>query len=138
MHIGKVVDGAYKVGDTVSSSVEYGTRHDIIPNHTMTHVLNLALRYLIFCFLVKIISSSWIKLFVPEFYVFFPNSYFCLKIIFWAKLLMGGGKVPLRYCSNFFLFRMLWFRKSHPIKIFRKWWKNAFMQFQLWSICFYK
>ena len=69
MHIGKVVDGAYKVGDTVSSSVEYGTRHDIIPNHTMTHVLNLALRYLIFCFLIKIISSSWIKLFVPEFYV---------------------------------------------------------------------
>lgn len=46
LHIGmKSSDGVnFGIGDNVSCSVDYGTREKIAPNHTMTHVLNFALR----------------------------------------------------------------------------------------------
>lgn len=44
LHLGEVVDGSVKVGDTVSCCVDYKRRSPIASNHTMTHVLNFALR----------------------------------------------------------------------------------------------
>eukprot|EP00177_Eucheuma_denticulatum_P004235 GFKZ01007676.1.p1 GENE.GFKZ01007676.1~~GFKZ01007676.1.p1 ORF type:complete len:966 (+),score=180.97 GFKZ01007676.1:311-3208(+) len=45
LHIGeKAVDGVnFKVGDVVTSCVDYKHRSNIAPNHTSTHVLNFAL-----------------------------------------------------------------------------------------------
>jgi len=48
LHIGGVAAGAtIKVGDKIRSCVDYEKRRRIVPNHTMTHVLNLALRKVI-------------------------------------------------------------------------------------------
>ena len=44
MHVGTVVDGTVKVGETASCCVDYKRRSPIAANHTMTHVLNYALR----------------------------------------------------------------------------------------------
>jgi alanyl-tRNA synthetase len=44
LHVGEVTAGALAVGDAVATRVDYGRRGRIAPNHTMTHVLNLALR----------------------------------------------------------------------------------------------
>ena len=44
LHLGEVVEGTLSVGDSVSCSVDYVRRHPITANHTMTHVLNYALR----------------------------------------------------------------------------------------------
>lgn len=44
LHLGKVVDGTFTVGDQVTCSVDYVRRGPIAANHTMTHVLNYALR----------------------------------------------------------------------------------------------
>mmetsp|Transcript_14718 Transcript_14718/g.32206 ORF Transcript_14718/g.32206 Transcript_14718/m.32206 type:complete len:1030 (-) Transcript_14718:4-3093(-) len=45
VHVGSVVSGSgIKVGDTVSVQVDYERRAYVAPNHTMTHVLNYALR----------------------------------------------------------------------------------------------
>ncbi len=44
LHLGEVVEGTLSVGDSVSCSVDYVRRHPIMSNHTMTHVLNYALR----------------------------------------------------------------------------------------------
>lgn len=44
LHVGEVVSGTVSVGDTVSCTVDYARRGPIASNHTMTHVLNHALR----------------------------------------------------------------------------------------------
>ncbi|ETO18697.1 hypothetical protein RFI_18557 [Reticulomyxa filosa] len=44
LHIGEVASGHLSVGETYQSQVDYERRHRIAPNHTITHVLNLALR----------------------------------------------------------------------------------------------
>jgi alanyl-tRNA synthetase len=44
MHIGTVVEGTIKVSDSVKAQVDYDRRAQIKPNHTMTHILNFALR----------------------------------------------------------------------------------------------
>lgn len=44
LHKGTVQGGAFKVGDSVRSSVDYSRRGRIVPNHTFTHVLNYALK----------------------------------------------------------------------------------------------
>ncbi|TMW68046.1 hypothetical protein Poli38472_007718 [Pythium oligandrum] len=44
MHMGPIESGSIKVGDVVESKVDYERRSKIAPNHTMTHVLNFALR----------------------------------------------------------------------------------------------
>ena len=44
VHIGPIAEGALTVGDTVESRVDYERRSRVAPNHTMTHVLNHALR----------------------------------------------------------------------------------------------
>mmetsp|Transcript_14770 Transcript_14770/g.33290 ORF Transcript_14770/g.33290 Transcript_14770/m.33290 type:complete len:964 (+) Transcript_14770:40-2931(+) len=44
LHLGEVVEGTLSVGDSVSCSVDYVRRRPIASNHTMTHVLNYALR----------------------------------------------------------------------------------------------
>jgi alanyl-tRNA synthetase len=44
LHIGPLESGNFKVGDTVTCMVDYVRRAKIAPNHTMTHVLNYALR----------------------------------------------------------------------------------------------
>lgn len=44
LHIGIVLEGSISVGDSVSCSVDYERRRPIASNHTMTHVLNFALR----------------------------------------------------------------------------------------------
>lgn len=44
LHVGEVVDGTMKVGQTASCCVDYKRRSPIAANHTMTHVLNYALR----------------------------------------------------------------------------------------------
>lgn len=43
LHIGPV-EGVLSVGDSVDSCVDYARRHKVAPNHTMTHVVNYALR----------------------------------------------------------------------------------------------
>ncbi len=44
LHTGERALGALKVGDAVASCVDYGRRAHVAPNHTLTHVLNHALR----------------------------------------------------------------------------------------------
>jgi alanyl-tRNA synthetase len=44
LHIGEVVEGIFTVGESVTCSVDYERRRPIASNHTMTHVLNYALR----------------------------------------------------------------------------------------------
>lgn len=44
MHMGPITRGLIKVGDVVQAQVDYVRRSKIAPNHTMTHVLNYALR----------------------------------------------------------------------------------------------
>jgi alanyl-tRNA synthetase len=44
LHIGEVVEGTLNLGDAVSCKVDYVRRAPIASNHTMTHVLNYALR----------------------------------------------------------------------------------------------
>jgi alanyl-tRNA synthetase len=44
MHLGEVVSGILSVGDKVSCKVDYIRRAPIASNHTMTHVLNHALK----------------------------------------------------------------------------------------------
>lgn len=44
LHKGPLSGGPLKVGDTVRCSVDYPRRRRVAPNHTMTHVLNYALR----------------------------------------------------------------------------------------------
>jgi alanyl-tRNA synthetase len=44
LHLGVVTEGSLSVGDTISCSVDYVRRRPIASNHTMTHVLNYALR----------------------------------------------------------------------------------------------
>ena len=48
LHMGFVKKGSgLEVGDSVVCKVDYDRRRDIAPNHTMTHVLNAALRQVI-------------------------------------------------------------------------------------------
>ena len=44
LHIGKVTEGTFTVGDSVICKVDYVRRAPIASNHTMTHVLNYALQ----------------------------------------------------------------------------------------------
>lgn len=44
LHLGEVTEGSLSVGDAVTCSVDYDRRRPIASNHTMTHVLNYALR----------------------------------------------------------------------------------------------
>lgn len=44
MHMGLIVSGSIQVGASVETKVDYVRRSKIAPNHTMTHVLNYALR----------------------------------------------------------------------------------------------
>jgi len=44
LHIGEVVEGNPRVGDEATASVEWTRRHDIMRNHTGTHLLHAALR----------------------------------------------------------------------------------------------
>lgn len=44
LHLGEVTNGSLNVGDSVSCQVDYDRRRPIASNHTMTHVLNYALR----------------------------------------------------------------------------------------------
>lgn len=44
LHVGEVTSGSLNVGDSVTCSVDYVRRGPIASNHTMTHVLNHALR----------------------------------------------------------------------------------------------
>jgi alanyl-tRNA synthetase len=44
LHSGVVSKGSISIGSTVKCQVDYARRRDIAPNHSMTHVLNAALR----------------------------------------------------------------------------------------------
>jgi alanyl-tRNA synthetase len=44
LHLGEVTEGSLTVGDAITCSVDYKRRSPIASNHTMTHVLNYALR----------------------------------------------------------------------------------------------
>ena len=44
LHLGEVTDGTVTVGDTAECCVDYVRRAPIAANHTMTHILNFALR----------------------------------------------------------------------------------------------
>ena len=44
LHLGVVTEGSLSVGDFVTCKVDYARRRPIASNHTMTHVLNYALR----------------------------------------------------------------------------------------------
>ncbi len=44
LHVGVVKKGTVRVGDAVTCKVDYERRRKIAPNHSMTHVLNFALR----------------------------------------------------------------------------------------------
>ena len=44
LHVGQVADGSVAVGDSITCRVDYVRRAPIASNHTMTHVLNFALR----------------------------------------------------------------------------------------------
>lgn len=47
VHAGYVTSGELKLGDQVTCHVDYDRRSFIAPNHTMTHVLNYALRLIL-------------------------------------------------------------------------------------------
>lgn len=44
LHVGKTAVGSFQVGDSVTVAVDYERRGRIRPNHTLTHVLNFALK----------------------------------------------------------------------------------------------
>lgn len=44
LHLGKITEGTFTVGDSVICKVDYVRRAPIASNHTMTHVLNYALQ----------------------------------------------------------------------------------------------
>jgi alanyl-tRNA synthetase len=44
VHVGKITCGTISVGNNVNCIVDYARRSFIAPNHTMTHVLNFALK----------------------------------------------------------------------------------------------
>jgi alanyl-tRNA synthetase len=44
LHVGRVAKGSIKVGESVALKVDYERRRKIAPNHSMTHILNYALR----------------------------------------------------------------------------------------------
>jgi alanyl-tRNA synthetase len=44
LHVGQITEGSFGVGDSVTCRVDYRRRAPIASNHTMTHVLNYALR----------------------------------------------------------------------------------------------
>ncbi|KAL3902637.1 MAG: hypothetical protein SGILL_010755, partial [Bacillariaceae sp.] len=44
LHIGEVTEGSIKIGSHVNCRVDYDKRRQTAPNHSMTHVLNAALR----------------------------------------------------------------------------------------------
>ena len=44
LHTGVMTKGSIEVGSTVNCKVDYERRRDVAPNHSMTHVLNAALR----------------------------------------------------------------------------------------------
>jgi len=44
LHVGTISKGSVKVGDEVTCKVDYERRRKIAPNHSMTHVLNFALK----------------------------------------------------------------------------------------------
>lgn len=44
LHVGEVTEGTVTVGESVTCSVDYVRRAPIASNHTMTHILNFALR----------------------------------------------------------------------------------------------
>eukprot|EP01138_Halocafeteria_seosinensis_P002793 gb/GECG01002854.1/.p1 GENE.gb/GECG01002854.1/~~gb/GECG01002854.1/.p1 ORF type:complete len:1039 (+),score=167.11 gb/GECG01002854.1/:1-3117(+) len=44
LHMGRVEEGEIRVGDSIKCRVDYERRSRIAPNHTMTHILNFALR----------------------------------------------------------------------------------------------
>ena len=44
LHSGIILEGSTTVGSTVKCQVDYARRRDVAPNHSMTHVLNAALR----------------------------------------------------------------------------------------------
>lgn len=44
VHLGTVTAGSIAVGDELTCMVDYARRSLVAPNHTMTHVLNFALR----------------------------------------------------------------------------------------------
>lgn len=47
LHSGTVVEGSMDIGSNVKCQVDYERRKDIAPNHSMTHVLNAALRQIL-------------------------------------------------------------------------------------------
>ena len=78
LHQGVVRSGSFKVGDSIEANVDMTVRNAILPNHTMTHILNLGLRnvlpqdqvdqkgmFFFFSFLFFII------IFVPDIFIFF-------------------------------------------------------------------
>jgi len=44
LHSGVISEGSISVGSSVKCEVDYARRRDVAPNHSMTHVLNAALR----------------------------------------------------------------------------------------------
>ena len=44
LHVGSIQKGTLRVGDKIMAAVDLQRRARIVPNHTFTHVLNLALR----------------------------------------------------------------------------------------------
>lgn len=44
LHLGEVTEGSLSVGDSITCSVDYIRRSPIAANHTMTHILNYALK----------------------------------------------------------------------------------------------
>ena len=47
LHSGTVIEGSMDIGSNVKCQVDYERRKDIAPNHSMTHVLNAALRQIL-------------------------------------------------------------------------------------------
>lgn len=47
LHVGTLENGSLSVGNTITCTVDYVRRSLVAPNHTMTHVLNYALRFVL-------------------------------------------------------------------------------------------